>query len=870
MTTPRELRSYQAEAVEAVLREWGSGTRRTAVVLPTGTGKPLHDDTPIPTPGGFTRMGDLRVGSYVIGVDGKPTRVVAVQPQGIIDLFRVRFDDGAELLAGPHHLWTVQRKGRKPRTVTTEWLMDQPLSDGDGYCWRVPVADPAQFAARGLPVDPYLVGSLIANGGMSGVPVLVTPDQAVVDEIARRGVDVKLAYFASGTCPRWTFPGLSHALERAGIRGVLSAEKYIPEPYKVADESARWDLLRGLMDGDGSTRSGGRRSVNYHTTSRVLADDVAELSWSLGVRATISMADRTHEDKGVEYTVHLLPPVGVSLFSSHRRDREESPRRAFAPRRSIVGIDYAGTGPASCITVVADDGLFVAGRRYVVTHNSTVIGKVATESARMGLRVLMLAHRGELLDQMAQTVAAVDPAAAPVGIVRAEQDDPHAQIVAASFQTLANDARRTRVGERQVILCDETHHVTADSYRRIVESFGPDVFFCGFTATLRREDGKALRTMIDSVAYERTLRWAISEGHLVRPTGITVKIPELDLGAIKTVAGDFAQSDLAEVMEAENPEVVNAILKHCADRRPIVFAASVNAAHEIAASLVERGEMQAEAVTGEMPYDLRQGIYRRYRTGATQALVTVMVLTEGADFPMCDAVVIARPTQSQNLYAQMVGRALRLWEGKTDALVVDLVGTARVLKLVTLSTLDSGAPVRTVDSNGDELPTDDNDEDPLAAAGLTDGMKKSRRLGPIDTIGIDLLGPDETGILWLSTPGGVPFVIPPESDRVWFLWPRVDGRYKVGVMTTRGPKEGGWLEDGQEFPLEIAKDIAEDAIIDAGFRFPLRAASWRRTQPPSEAQLRYARSLGIIDAERMTRARLSDEISIALMSARLE
>lgn len=499
------------------------------------------------------------------------------------------------------------------------------------------------------------------------------------------------------------------------------------------------------------------------------------------------------------------------------------------------------------------------------TGKSTVIAKVAAESARMGLRVAMLAHRGELLDQMADTVKSVAPDLPGVGIVRAEQDDPNSQIIAASFQTLTNDHRLYRVGTRQVVLCDEVHHVPSPTYRRVVESFGPETFFCGFTATLRREDGKALRDMIDSVAYEKNLRWAIGEGYLVKPTGITVKIPELDLGKVKTTAGDFQQGDLAEVMEAETPEIVNAITRHAADRRPIVFAASVQAAHDIAQLMTQYG-MPAEAVTGEMAYGERKPVYDDYRSGKTRALVTVQVLTEGADFPMCDAVVIARPTQSQNLYSQMVGRALRLYEGKSDALVLDLVGTSRVLKLVTLTNLDAGVVSKKVDTDGEELPPEDDEE----IAPIGEAMPKARRMGPIDTIGIDLLGPDETGILWMGTAKGVPFVAPHESGMAWFLWETTTGMYKVGTMTTKGPKDGTWLQDGKSVPLTVAKDIAEDDIIDKGYSFPLRAASWRKSGPPSEAQLRFARSLGIVDAESMSKARLSDSITIALMSDRLD
>jgi superfamily II DNA or RNA helicase len=508
------------------------------------------------------------------------------------------------------------------------------------------------------------------------------------------------------------------------------------------------------------------------------------------------------------------------------------------------------------------------------TGKSTVIASVAAESARLGLRVVMLAHRAELLDQMAQTVGQVDTLLPPVGIVRAETDESHAQIVAASLQTLTNDNRHAALGKRDVVLWDEVHHGGADSWRRVLDDFGTP-FFCGFTATLRREDGKALREIIDTVAYEKNLRWAIDQGYLVRPTGLTVKIPDLDLGKVKTVAGDFQQGQLAEVMEGETDEVVKAIALHCQHRRPIIFAASVLAANDIAVDLMRYG-INAEAVTGSMSYAERQPVYQRYRSGTTQALVTVQVLTEGADFPMCDAVVIARPTQSQNLYSQMVGRALRLWETvdeyghpveKEDALVLDLVGTSRVLKLVTLSSLDSGATGRIVDTDGEDLPPEDWDEAP-ETGGIT--RVASKRLGPLETIGIDLLGPSETNILWLTTPKGAPFVQPQGEDWFVFLWEGAPGMFRAGVMNLRGDKKGEWLDGGREWPLIDAKGIAEDYIIDAGLAYPLRTAAWRKHQPPSDAQLRFAQSLSIPDAALMTKARLSDEISMALVANRLD
>lgn len=501
---------------------------------------------------------------------------------------------------------------------------------------------------------------------------------------------------------------------------------------------------------------------------------------------------------------------------------------------------------------------------------SSVIAKLAHTSVALGMKPLLVAHRSELIDQLAENCQAVDPTAAPVGVVQAGRNEPHADIVVATLQTLTAKGRIKALLDRNVILFDEVHHATAETYLAAMRALGvgEDAFFCGFTATLRRSDGKALREVIDSVAYEKDLRWAIEEKFLVRPRGLTVKIPELDLNKVKVTAGDFQNNELAEVMEAATETVVDAIMRFAGDRRPMVFAASVLSAQKIAEALTDRG-MRAAAVTGEMSREARKVIYDGYRSGQLQAMVTVQVLTEGADFPMCDTAVIARPTQSQVLYSQMVGRALRLHEGKEDALVLDLVGTSRVMRLVTLTDLDAGTHSKTVDPDGNELDDEDYDDLPM---GDTPAPKQIR-MGVVDMVEIDLLGSNSTEVLWLQTIDGTPFIPVQDLGEFVFLWETgYDAHqplYKVGTITSKGPRKGHWVDE-RMWPADVARHIAEDYIIEQGAMYPRRSQSWHRTnQPPSDAQLRFARTLGIPDSEMKTKGRLSDDINIALASSRI-
>lgn len=487
------------------------------------------------------------------------------------------------------------------------------------------------------------------------------------------------------------------------------------------------------------------------------------------------------------------------------------------------------------------------------TGKSTVIASLAVRWRAAGYRVAMLAHRRELLDQMAASVAMVDPDGERVGIVQADRDDPSTAIVAASFQTLQNQARLDSLGRRDVILVDEVHHSTAETYMAVLERLGVtngSALACGFTATMARSDG-GLGKVWDAVVYEKTLKWAIQSGFLITPRGLTVVLPDLHLDKVHVRGGDYAAGELADAMEASVETTVDAVLHHAPDRVMIVFAAGVEHAEALAAALTARG-IPSAAVTGSMSGEEREVVYSAYREGRVQAMVTVQVLTEGADFPRCDCVVMARPTRSQTLYSQMVGRAVRLYDGKEDALVLDLAGTVRDMSLVTITDLSPEAETRRVSPASDDDPGQVEPKPP-----------RPQRIGPVKLEDVDLLATSAAN--WLRTPGGVMFLDVGQAGYV-FLWPPVgeaeDNRYQVGVIHRPQRYGDGWLDDGEFMDLVDAREAGESAASRVG-SLPSRDASWRRKSAPSAAQMNLARSLGVVDVDQKNRARLSDDIATA-------
>lgn len=495
---------------------------------------------------------------------------------------------------------------------------------------------------------------------------------------------------------------------------------------------------------------------------------------------------------------------------------------------------------------------------------STVIASLATRARAQGKRVVMLAHRGELLQQMADSVAQVEPNGQLVGIVQSTKRQTGAEIVSASFQSLGSLKRIHELGRRDLILCDEAHHAPAKSFTNVLNHLGAfdessGVAVAGFTATMSRGKAGGLGDVWQDVVFERDIVWGIESGFLVKPRGLTVQLPELDLSKVKISRGDYAKSSLESAMAASVDSTVHAAMTYLRGRATIVFAAGIEHAAALAIALSDAG-IKSECVTGSMPGAEREHVYDRFRDGTLDAMVTVQVLTEGADFPRCDAVLMARPTKSRTLYVQMVGRALRPYDGKTDALVIDLTGAARGHGLCVLTDLLTEAKSPTVTPDGDEIIVDDEPEE-------IEKPTRPERMGPIDLEELDLLTAGREPAHWLKTKGGVWFF--EAAGVILFLWPE-GGGVKIGHVTAKGAKSGGYLAGGMVGAVDLAMDAAERLCVsELGLQPPSVDAPWRNTLAPSKAQLKMAQLYGITNAENMTRARLSDEISIALVTNRL-
>jgi superfamily II DNA or RNA helicase/predicted nuclease of restriction endonuclease-like RecB superfamily len=341
---------------------------------------------------------------------------------------------------------------------------------------------------------------------------------------------------------------------------------------------------------------------------------------------------------------------------------------------------------------------YKAGVRRALVCLPTGTGKTIVFASfprwfRMKRRMLVLAHRAELLEQARDKLRRAAPELRVAIDQGSRVADPASDVVLAGIPTLGREgsSRLTRLDPASfsIIVVDEAHHATAPTYRRVLDHFGvfdpdTDKLLVGFTATPKRGDGQGLGRVFEHIVYTRTLPETIEAGFLAPVAGYRVET-SVDLGQVKTRMGDFAVSRLArEVNVAErNALIVDVYKKHLAGRKSLCFCVDVAHAEAVAARFEADG-IAAGAVAGALAKETRHALLERFRSGALQVLTNCMVLAEGCDEPAVEGILLARPTRSRLLYTQMIGRGTRLHPGKDDVLVVDIVDVTRSHGPVTL------------------------------------------------------------------------------------------------------------------------------------------------------------------------------------------
>lgn len=323
---------------------------------------------------------------------------------------------------------------------------------------------------------------------------------------------------------------------------------------------------------------------------------------------------------------------------------------------------------------------YLAGSRAPLVWLPTGGGKtvvfchIAGASGARGKRVLILVHRVELLRQ---TSKALHKSGVRHGLIHPQfKPDPTAAVQVASVQTLVKRLDKIRL-DFDLIVIDEAHHANAGTWRNIIAAM-PDARLLGVTATPCRTDGTGLgieaRGFFDDLILGPTVRELISMGNLVKPIIYAPK-ERLDLTGLRTVAGDYNKHDLDVAMD--KPSITGSAVEHyariCPGTPAVAFCVSVLHAQHVAEEFRAAG-FRAYHVDGGMDDEIRQRILDGLGDGTVDVVTSCDIISEGTDIPAIGCAILLRPTQSEGLYIQQVGRALRPVPGKEHAIVLDHVG----------------------------------------------------------------------------------------------------------------------------------------------------------------------------------------------------
>jgi len=518
--------------------------------------------------------------------------------------------------------------------------------------------------------------------------------------------------------------------------------------------------------------------------------------------------------------------------------------------------------------LTAIEAASLRGVRPQVVSMPTGTGKMvvfAHLAAHSNTRTLILAHRDELIRQTVGKLAMVSDASGiplDIGIVKAERDEHTARVVVASVQTLQSERRLQRLAQNfALVVVDECHHAEPENaYGRILNYVGatlPDgPLIVGFSATPYRPNNAPIVTTDDrpgcfaEVVYTLPLMEMIAKGYLSPVIAKEVMLRDLSMKDVRTAHGDYVERDLeAAMLKANAPLHVSRVLQECAQgRRSLVFCPTVAMVHAVANECHKDGLRVAD-VLGEAPTDAKQAIYAALREGQLDAIISYGVLTEGFDEPSIDCIVLARPTKSRVLFAQCVGRGLRLYPGKENCLLID---ACCVLERHDLFSLAAQLGL---------LKTTEEDERPKTSKPriATDDDEDERpSLRGIRIFDHDLL--DKPALHWIRT-AKRGLLVAKIKDHYLRIVPTGKNHYK---LEHRHQHDRRYVVLAQALSLEYCMGIASDTANEAGvIGMAVEGARWRNRPPKpiSEKRASFLRKLNIAVNPNWTAGELDDAMT---------
>ena len=351
--------------------------------------KGLALDTKLPTPTGWTTMGEIAVGDELLGSNGKPCRVVGKSAVKNIDCYQITFDDGTKVTCDHEHLWLVNGE-----VLSTTEIRDSLKRYGKN--WRTVLnSAPVELPEADLPIHPYVLGLWLGDGKRTSGE-MCKPDEWVWAKIQELGYEIGGDISGGGDrCRAHTIKGIRGHLSALGVLG----NKHIPQQYLRASKAQRVYLLQGLFDSDGNANPT-RKSAVFTNTNERLSDGVMELLASLGQRPNKSSVTAKGFGKTVQvYPVDFRPQLGINPFSLPRKAVRIDPNwgAGHSYRRLIVAVDAVPSVPTQCVSVDSEDHTYLCTEKFLVTHNT---GKPKSDADQLKLFAGVMLRTYPYLEQV--------------------------------------------------------------------------------------------------------------------------------------------------------------------------------------------------------------------------------------------------------------------------------------------------------------------------------------------------------------------------------------------------------------------------------------------------------------------------------------
>lgn len=700
-----QLRPYQLDCKKAIKESYDKGIKEQLIVMATGCH--AKDTEILMYDGSIKYVQDIVIGDQLMGDDSTPRKVLSLY-RGNQAMVKIIPNKGDSFIVNEDHILSLKKTNTPGKYPGMPLVVNISIKD---YIktnrhfkhlyklYRTGVDFSRNFYDEFKYITPYFLGLWIGDGSSSR-PMIVSNEDEVDDYFYsefkkyctnryHKGNELYAYYFGTGNGkfehnPLWN--ELTYFIK--------NGSKYLTTKSVAFRFVDRCELLAGLIDSDGSLGNGSYDFINKNIS---ISRTVLFLAQSIGLYAVMKKCNKqcTNNGKWGEYyrvqisgNINIIPCKVPRKKASPRLQKKDLLMTGFR-------IEYLKSDSYYGFEL-NDNHLYCMGD-FTVTHNT---GKrlASVELMRHFSRSLFIAHREELIGQAYEEIDKLWPM--QVGIIKGPLFEVEKKIVVASVQTLQNRLDRINPELFDYIVIDEAHNYISPSFLKTVRHFRPKLR-TAWTATPKRLDGLSLTNIAQKLVFQYRIEDGIKDGWLSNVEAYQIRT-QADLSGVKRLAGDFNQGQLSERVDSRsrNALIATKYLQYAKDRQAIAYCVDVKHSYNLRDILREHG-VNAETIVGDPQLcPNRRELIHRFKNGDIQVLTNCEVLTEGFDYSDIGCIIMGRPTQSERLYIQAIGRGTRIKSeafvqkfGSSTCIILDFVDNTGKLSLVNAYELEKDLPI---------------------------------------------------------------------------------------------------------------------------------------------------------------------------------